>query len=174
MYASALGGFDFAIYEKSSLTSPTAGRLFLASYLIVAAILMLNFLIAILSDTYANNTKYTSALRMKEIIKLRVIYESHKHYECLVRAPLLINFYMVVMAPLVVIFKSKKLNKVMLHVEYLIIAFVYLLFLLINLVLNVPVFVSIVVFVKLRNISKYSTSVIDSIVRFIDSFFVVL
>ena len=43
---------------------------------------------------------------MKEIIKLRAIYEPNPYYSCLVKAPLFLNAYMILFAPFFVNFKS--------------------------------------------------------------------
>ena len=40
MFGSSLGGFDFTLYENSSLTSLTAGKIYLGAYLLVSKILL--------------------------------------------------------------------------------------------------------------------------------------
>lgn len=174
MYQSALGGFDFSIFAASSVTAEVYGRIFLAIYLLGFMILILNFLIAILSETFAYYITTANALKLKEIIKLRAIYEEHEHYHCLVKAPILVNFYMVFMAPLVVIFKSRKLNNIMLHVEFSIVAFVFAVALIINMIITSPLFTIIIIFIKLKGISSKAKGTLDTIIRIIDIFVVSL
>ena len=75
MFQPSLGGFDYTLFDNATYTSSTTGRI----YLLVSAILLLNFLIAILNDTYVEYINNGKALQSKEIIKLRAIYEHHDH-----------------------------------------------------------------------------------------------
>ena len=107
MFQSSLGGFDYTIFNSAINTSPLIGRIFLSIYLLVSSILLLNFLIAILNEMITEVYKDGKGLQAKEIIKLRIIYEYHDIYQCLVKAPNLINFYILFLAPFVIILKSK-------------------------------------------------------------------
>jgi hypothetical protein len=118
MYAFALGGFDFEIFTNEYRMSSTSGRVFLGIFLLIAAILLLNFLIAIMADAYANYGTYINGLQMNEIIKLRSIYEEHRYYHCLSKSTILFSFLIFPFMPFVMFFKSEKLNKFLLHVEY--------------------------------------------------------
>ena len=166
MFQSSLGGFDYNLFNSAENTSPLAGRIFLSIYLLVSSILLLNFLIAILNETYTEYIHNGRGLQAKEIIKLRAIYEHHDYYQCLVKAPNLINFYMLFLAPLVIIFKSSKLNSVILHIEYSIIQFCVLLGLIINKILTSPVFAIIAVFLKIRYILNKSKGFGDVTLKF--------
>ena len=79
-------------------------------YLLGFAVLIMIFLIAILTDTYSYYTGVANALHIKEMIKLRVIFEEDRHYQWLAKTPNLINFHMLIFAPIVIFFKSRKLN----------------------------------------------------------------
>ena len=118
MFKSSLGGFDYSIYDNSTKSSSTAGRIYLSIYLLVSTILLLNFLIAILNDTYIEYINNGNGLQSKEMIKIRALYEENDYYQWLAKTHNLINFYMIILAPLVVMLKSKKLNKFILHIEY--------------------------------------------------------
>ena len=109
MYSSALGGFAFTDFDSSTHVSYYSKKIMLAAYLLITVVMLMNFLIAILSDTYSFYLTQTRSLQMKEIIKLRAIYEPNSYYSCLVKAPLFLNAYMILFAPFVVIFKSKKI-----------------------------------------------------------------
>ena len=154
MFQSSLGGFDYTIFKSAINTSPLIGRIFLSIYLLVSSIFLLDFLIAILNDTYAEYINNGEGLQAKEIIKLRAIYEHHDIYQCLVKAPNLINFYMLFLAPLVIILKSSTLNKVILHIEYSIIHFCVLSAVLINKIIISPVFTVLAVYLKIKYMLK--------------------
>ena len=171
-FQSSLGGFDYTLFDNATYTSSTAGRIYLSIYLLVSAILLLNFLIAILNDTYDEYKHNGKGLQSKEIIKLRAIYEHHDYYQCLVKAPNLINFYILFLAPFVILLKSRRLNRIVLHIEYSIVSCFVQLGLILNLTITTPAFVFITIFIKLRNAfsSKYSKGVLDTIRRLIDTF----
>ena len=174
MFQSSLGGFDYTLFNNAINTSPLAGRIFLSIYLLVSSILLLNFLIAILNDTYTEYINNGRGLQAKEIIKLRAIYEHHDYYQCLVKAPNLINFYMIIFAPFVIIFKSSKLNRVILHIEFSIIHFCVLSGVLINKIITSPVFAIIAVYLKIGYMLKKYNGVGNTIVRLIDIIAIVL
>lgn len=118
LYGSSLGGFDFAVFDSAQFTAVWAGKLFMIIYLLLFTILLLNFLIAILSDTYALLMEKGRGLQMAEIIRLRPIYEYHPHYYCLVKSTVFFSFIPFVMMPIILIAKSKKLNNALLKIEY--------------------------------------------------------
>ena len=173
MYQSTFGAFDFAIYTNSTLTSEYYGRIFLSIFLLGMVILIMNFLIAILSEVYSYYTGVASALHKREIIKLRIIYEPHKYYYCLVKAPIVVNFYMIIMAPLVIILKSEKLNNGLILFHYWITVIYFEFGLLLNMFLTLPFFWLILVFLKLRYLASKSKGVLDVLLRIIDIFVVI-
>ena len=80
--------------------------------------IILNFLIAILSDTYSEYINNGSGLQSKEMIKARILYEKNDSYQWLAKTLNVLNIYVLLLAPFVVIFKSKRLNKIILHIEF--------------------------------------------------------
>ena len=168
MYQSIFGGFDFTIYANSSITPEYYGRLFMWIYLLGFAVLIMNFLIAILTDTYSYYTGVANALHIREMIKLRAIFGEDKYYQCLAKAPNLINFYMIIFAPLVIIFKSRKLNSFLLYLEFSFTQFFFTLGLIANLLLSIPLFFIIVAFLKLKYIRAKSITLWDFIIGIID------
>ena len=171
MFKSSLGGFDYTLYDNSTNTSSTAGRIYLSIYLLTSTILLLNFLIAILNDTYTQYINHGKALQSREIIKLRAIYERNDYYQWLVKAPNLMNFALIFLFPFVIIFKSKRLNKVILHIEYILVLFYVQAGFVVSLVVSTPPFIWITIFIKLRNAfsHKYSIGISDTIIRLIDT-----
>ena len=66
MYQSVFGGFDFSIYANSTITFEYYGRIFMCLFLLGFAVLIMNFLIAILSEVYANYNEVANALQKRE------------------------------------------------------------------------------------------------------------
>lgn len=64
LFSSSLGGFDF------STVSTTFGRIYLALFLIISLIMLLNLLIAILSTTYSFYESRGRGLYLQEILGL--------------------------------------------------------------------------------------------------------
>ena len=174
MYQSIFGGFDFTIYTKSNVTKEYYGRIFMCLFLLGFAVLVMNFLIAILSEVYSYNAKIANALHKKEIVKLRALYEPHKHYYCLVKAPIFINFYMILVAPFVIIWKSEKLNKVVILFQYLIVFVFIQIGIFINLIVILPIFVVFIVYRKISYIFSKSTWASDILIRIIDIIVILL
>ena len=157
MYQSIFGGFDFTIYTKSYITREYYGRIFMCLFMLGFAVLIMNFLIAILSEVYSYNAQIANALHKKEIVKLRALYEPHKHYYCLVKAPIFINFYMILVAPFVIIWKSEKLNKVVILFQYLIVFVFIQIGTFIHLIVILPISVVFIVYRKTIYIFSKST-----------------
>lgn len=152
MYMSVFGAFDFAIYANSTITAEYYGRIFIGLFLLIFVVLVMNFLIAILSEVYSNFNGFANALQKREIIKLRALYEPHKHYYCLVKTPVYFNFYMLLLAPLVVIFKSEKLNKLVFFLHYSIVLMFYEIGAAINFSLLQPVLAVAIIYIRISNL----------------------
>lgn len=84
LFSSALGGFAYSDYSHLVDVNKNVGYLFLTAYLIVSAIMLLNFLIAIFSETYTTLTEKKLGLYIKEVICLRREYEYHPMYSSIV------------------------------------------------------------------------------------------
>ena len=74
LFSSALGNFDYHTYDSLNDVSPYIGYAFLTIFLIIISILLLNFLIAILSNTYSSLNDVKNGLYLKNVISLRQIY----------------------------------------------------------------------------------------------------
>ena len=68
LFGASLGDFDMRSFE--AIDYPIIGQLFLGLYMIFMMITLLNFIIAIMSDTYANNTENSTAIYLREVILL--------------------------------------------------------------------------------------------------------
>ena len=164
MYSSALGGFAFTDYDSSTHISFYSRKVMLAIYLLITVVMLMNFLIAILSDTYSIYLTQTRSLQMKEIIKLRAIYEPNPYYSCLVKAPLFLNAYMILFAPFVVIFKSKRLNKAILFMEHFIVLILFVLGLWVVVIL---IFIPVIILFLLQKIVNHKRFVKTTTEHFI-------
>ncbi|CAI2385041.1 unnamed protein product [Moneuplotes crassus] len=119
LYESALGAFDYDIFENAGETNPFIGKLFMGLYLLISAILLLNFLIAIMADTYAAFKNYSLGMKMAQVIKIRPIYDDHPQFSCLVKSLPILNFIVLIMLPFIIICRSTTLNNVILRIEFL-------------------------------------------------------
>ena len=119
LFGSALGGFGYTDYDALTDVDREIGYLFLTVYLIVSAIMLLNFLIAIFSETYNNLTNRKRGLYMEEVINLRKKYEFHPNYSSIVYSLVPFNWFLLPVIPFIASCKSFKVNNFILHIEYL-------------------------------------------------------
>ena len=99
LFGSGLGNFDFTIFDSITNFSPVVGYIFLAIYLLTSMIMLINFLIAILSNTYGILTLQNNALYLKEVILLRQRYAYEKHFSSLVSAFVPLNLASLALFP---------------------------------------------------------------------------
>lgn len=81
-------------------------------------VIMLNFIIAILSDVYANLIQKSTALYLHEVILLRGRLGHTKKLSSLVSTWVPFNLIPIILSPLILIFKSETLNSIVLHIEF--------------------------------------------------------
>ena len=117
LYGSALGGFDFSIFSKSNEYDEFVGKIYLFIYLLISAILLLSFLIAIMSDTYARLSEYDKGLQMIEIVNMRALFDNDPYYSSLHKGS---TFFTIFFSPFnfaVIFCKSKRLNTLNLMIQ---------------------------------------------------------
>ena len=68
LFGASLGVFDYN--DVADTSYPTVGYVYFTLYLIVMAIILLNFIIAILTDIYSENWVIGKALYLKEAVLL--------------------------------------------------------------------------------------------------------
>ena len=117
LYGSALGGFDFEIFSKSNEYEEHVGKIYLFAYLLISAILLLNFLIAIMSDTYARLSEFDEGLQMIHRVNMRALFEDDPYYSSLHKGSTFGTIFFTPLNLAVILFKSKKLNKVNLMIQ---------------------------------------------------------
>lgn len=120
LLSASLGSFDFTPFEsKDMVLSTSFGYYFLILYLVISNIVLLNFIIAILANTYNKLIGVSKALYFNEIIKIRNVLECDKYYSSLVSLPIPLNAALIPAYPFIIFCKSKRLNNLMLHISYL-------------------------------------------------------
>jgi len=119
LFSASLGDFTYDDFEEMKGFDKYLGIFFLTSYLIVSMVTLLNFLIAILSNTYSYLTEQKNAMYLKEIIILRQKYRYDKRYSAMVSAFVPANILMIMLNPLLLALKSVKMNHVCLICEYI-------------------------------------------------------
>ena len=169
-YSNGLGGFDFSSFDASTHISYYSKKVLLAAYLLITVVMLMNFLIAILSETYSTYYGQTLALQMKEIIKLRAIYEPNPYYSCLVKAPFFFNAYIILLAPFVVGFKSKRLNKVVLFFEHSIVIILFIIWISVMTIILYPIVCLLFLMQKIIFMNRYAIRPSDYFIRIIDLF----
>ena len=71
MFSAALGEYDFSDFDKVTEVKPWIAHVLFAFYLIVMLITLLNFIIAVLSDTYSILSQKSQSLYLREVIYQR-------------------------------------------------------------------------------------------------------
>jgi hypothetical protein len=168
LYAYGLGGFDFGVFDEAQSTSPLFGKIYLSFYLLFSLVLLLNFLIAILSDSYAALTQYSIGMKLAKVIQLRVIHDQHAYYSCLAKTTCVSAWLVLLLCPFILIFKSKKLNLAILKIEFFINAFIYKAIYYTALFALIPLIAVKVVILQIRAIKILTRSTSDLMWRILD------
>lgn len=87
--------------------------------IILTNITLLNFVIAILSNTYTKLTTLSTAIYLKHIISLRIQKGYDKYYSSLVSPFIGYNILFIPFIPLVLVCKSKRVNKTILFIQWI-------------------------------------------------------
>ena len=79
-------------------------------YLLINLILMLNLLIAILSNTYTLFANHSAGLYLQEVLLNYEYYAFDKHYSCIASTTFPITIFNLILAPFIIAKPSRKLN----------------------------------------------------------------
>ncbi len=112
LYAAALGDFQF------STLSSVRGDLFLMVYLLVNLVLMLNLLIAILSNTYTIYDKHSAGLYLQEVLMHYEYYAHDPYSSCIATTSFPMMLGNLIFAPFVLPSRSRKLNDFLQMFDY--------------------------------------------------------
>ncbi|CAI2387514.1 unnamed protein product [Moneuplotes crassus] len=117
LFASAIGEFEFGTYDDLKDVDPKVGYIFVTAFIIIANIMLLNFLIAILSTTYSELNDVKNGLYMRKVIQFRQKYNYDRKYASIVFAPVPLNMIIFLFVPLLMMGKHR-INEIFLVVEY--------------------------------------------------------
>lgn len=119
LFASSLGNFSYDLFDTITVTPPEVGYIFLTIFLLFTAVMLLNFLIAILSNTYAELNVVKNALYLRKVIQLRQRYDYDRCYSGIVFSTPPFNLLSLIFTPFLAYKKSRKLNRIVLIVQYI-------------------------------------------------------
>jgi hypothetical protein len=120
LFSASLGSFDFTIFDHQRMVlSQDFGYFFLMIYLLITNIIILNFIIAILGNTYSRLKNISKALYLIEIVKVRNIFEYDKYYSSMISLFIPLNVVLLPFYPILAISKNKRLNQFLMHFSYL-------------------------------------------------------
>ena len=71
LFSACLGNFDYSIFDSTTKVPPMVGYIYMTLFLILTMIMLLNFLIAILSNTYRILTDVQIGLYLRKVLYLR-------------------------------------------------------------------------------------------------------
>lgn len=149
--------------------NPRIGYTFLTLFLVIISIMLLNFLIAILSNTYSMLNEVKNGLYLKNVIGLRQVYNYDKYYSSIVYMPPPFGILTFVMVPFIIYCKSKKLNKIMLIIEYSMIGVSAIIIFVCCCLIMTPFAYLIILFDKLKKVPQRPfLSKLDLLLRIVD------
>ena len=136
LFSACLGNFDYTIFNNCTEVSPNLGYIFLTIFQLFTMIMLLNFLIAILSNTYANLNDVQIGLYLRKVLFLRQRGGYDSHYSAIIFAIPPLNIVAFVLLPFISYWRSRKFNKILLLIMYIPIGFTaFLLFTLSQLIM---------------------------------------
>ena len=119
LFSACLGNFDYNIFNKLTVVSPYFGHIFMTIFLIFTMIMLLNFLIAILSNIYANLNDVQIGLYLRKVLFLRQRCGYDNRYSSMIYAIPPLNIIVFLLIPFIVYWNSKKLNRFLLSFMYI-------------------------------------------------------
>lgn len=121
LFGSSLGNFEYTVYDPLNNISPDVGYIFITVFLIFTMIMLLNFLIAILSNTYSVLNDVKNGLYLRKVLYLRQRYNYDRYYSAIIYATPPLNLVAFILMPVIIYCKSRKLNRILLICQYILI-----------------------------------------------------
>jgi len=119
LFNASLGEFDFNIFKENQLRAPKEqGWVYLIIFLILTNIVMVNFLIAILSNKYTVMEEKSKILYRQNILLIKQVQTVDPYYSSLISSFVPLNVILLPLMPFIIFLKSKKLNTILLFVCY--------------------------------------------------------
>ncbi len=110
LFASALGDFDLTEYDEPTIRARIS-QAFMVVYLVVMTLTLLNFVIALLSDTYAFLKEEAKALFFKQIIQGNMLKGNHALYDATAMIPMPFMPVVFVLSPMLRFLRSERFNR---------------------------------------------------------------
>ena len=119
LFDALLGNYKFSVFDNSQFGLGVYGKIYLMAYLIISNIVLLNFLIAILSDTYSHLNEKKQGLYLQQVIYIKQTLIKDENYSSLVFNFAPFNIFLLPVAPFLLMKQRPDLNKFMLHICYI-------------------------------------------------------
>ena len=120
LFSASLGNFSFSIFKDPlNAVSLTNSYIYLALFLLISNVILLNFIIAILTSIYEVLKSKSKVIYLAEIVKCQSVFGFNEYYSSMISLFIPLNLFFLPLAPLIFILKSKKLNLVLLHISYI-------------------------------------------------------
>lgn len=152
LFLASIGDFDIdEMASKVIFVSKTYMEILMTVFLVCNLIILLNLLIAILSDTYNIFKAKSTELYLYQIAKLKGTNSmDDERYSALIAGQVPFNLLVIPFVPFLIFFKSKRLNTFVLHILYLPIGILCFLEFICISTLLIPVAYIMSVFVKFK------------------------
>ena len=136
LYSATFSSFDFSDFENDIQSVNIIGMIFLILYTIIMTLVLINFMIAIVSNTYELIQSQSKGVYLKTVAKVKHTLVDDKYYSALIYS---YNPMIVATLPFLIVIslnKSKRLNSFVMHLLYIpVLAFSSLLYFIISLIL---------------------------------------
>ena len=169
LFSASLTNFNLSIYTSDKmLINKWYGYGAMILFLIISAIALLNFLIAIISNVYDKLNRISIGLHFHSLIRIRSLLQSDKRYSSLVSAAPPFNVVTFFFVPLILWLQSSKLNLALLHYEYIFVMIVGIILYIFFVLLCIPFAYLAINFSLLRKLLGVKSSQKSKIVIFLD------
>ena len=161
-----VGGFAYNMFDTLDDNLKYAGYVYLTVFIFFAAIVLINFLIAILTNTYEILNQVNYGLYLRKVLQLRQVYDYNRIYSSIVYAIPPLNFLFLFTAPFTIYIGTRKFNRIILILEYIPILIIsILLFTLISLILS-PIAFLLILLSLIKSLFAFPVvSLLDIILR---------
>jgi len=120
LISASLSNFDLNIFETERMNiNKWYGYISMLLYLVISAIALLNFLIALISNVFNDLSNISIGLYRQSLIEIRQYLQEDKRYSSLVSSVPPLNLIPFLFMPFILWFQSPKLNRFILHFEYI-------------------------------------------------------
>ena len=118
LYLATFSNFDFSDFENNITTVNIIGAVFIIVYTLVMSLILINFMIAIVSYTYEAIQNQSKAVYLKSVAKVKYMLTDDKYYSSLIFSYNPMIFMTFPFLIVLVFYKSKKLNNIIMHFLY--------------------------------------------------------